>query len=76
MRYGRCGCVAAGGHAVPGRGPASALNFAEQELPQRQQEQSETVIGLIAVGMVTDMILLMRQNARGLKTELESKTAP
>ena len=44
--------------------PADAL---ERSLPQRQQEQLETVIGLIAVAMVTWMIFWMRKNARHLK---------
>lgn len=51
------------------------LHLAEQNLPQRQQERLETVIGVIAAGMVTWMILWMRKHARFLKKELESRAA-
>jgi high-affinity iron transporter len=46
-----------------------------RELPQRQQEQMETVIGLFAVVMVTFMILWMNRHARGMKKELEGAAA-
>jgi high-affinity iron transporter len=46
-----------------------------RELPQRQQEQMETVIGLFAVVMVTFMILWMHRHARGMKKELEGAAA-
>ena len=46
-----------------------------RELPQRQQEQLETVIGLFAVVMVTFMILWMHRHARGMKKELEGAAA-
>ncbi len=49
------------------------LRIAEENLPQREQEQLETVIGLIAVGFITWMIVWMRRNAAGLKGELEAK---
>ena len=52
-------------------GVGFGLNALERNLPQRQQEQLETVIGLIAVGMVTWMIFWMRKNARHLKKDLE-----
>ncbi|GAA4347553.1 iron uptake transporter permease EfeU [Angustibacter luteus] len=52
-------------------GVGFGLNALERSLPQRQQEQLETVIGLIAVGMVTWMIFWMRKNARHLKKDLE-----
>src|SRR5262245_59892002 len=42
-----------------------------EQLPQKQQESMETVIGLIAVSAVTYMIVWMRRNARGLKKTLE-----
>ncbi len=42
-----------------------------QELPQRQQEGLETVIGLFAVVMVTFMIVWMTRHSRGMKRELE-----
>ncbi len=46
-----------------------------QDLPQRQQEGLETVIGLIAVSAVTYMIVWMRRNARGIKATLEGDAA-
>ena len=52
---------------------AVALRIAEENLPQKEQEQLETVIGLIAVGFITWMIVWMRRNAAGLKGELESR---
>jgi FTR1 family protein len=54
---------------------AVALRIAEQNLPQKEQEGLETVVGLLAVGMVTWMIVWMSKHARGLKRELEGKTA-
>ena len=54
---------------------AVALRLAEQNLPQRQQEGLETVVGLAAVAMVTWMIVWMRKHARGLKHDLEGKAA-
>ncbi len=54
---------------------AIGLHVAEQSLPQRQQEGLETVIGLLAVGFVTWMILWMRKHARDLKGDLESQAA-
>jgi high-affinity iron transporter len=52
-----------------------ALQVLNQELPQRQQEMLETVVGLFAVGIVTFMIVWMRRHARGLKAELEAHAA-
>jgi high-affinity iron transporter len=54
---------------------AVALRLAEQNLPQRQQEGLETVVGLAAVAMVTWMIVWMSRHARGLKHDLEGKAA-
>ena len=48
-----------------------ALELISAELPQRQQEGLETVIGVIAVITVTSMVLWMRTHARGLKGDLE-----
>jgi high-affinity iron transporter len=48
-----------------------ALQMISAELPQAEQEGLETVIGILAVGMVTYMIVWMRRHARGLKDELE-----
>lgn len=50
---------------------AVGLWLLSSELTQQAQELLETVIGLIAVGMVTYMILWMRRHSRGLKHELE-----
>src|SRR6202012_4907997 len=41
------------------------------ELPQRQQEGLETVIGACAVAMVTYMVVWMRRHSRSLKAQLE-----
>lgn len=54
---------------------AIALRIAGEELPDRQQEQLETVVSLIAVGFVTYMIVWMRRHARGLKGVLEGEAA-
>ena len=52
-----------------------ALHLAEQALPQRQQEGLETVVGLLAVAMVTYMVWWMRRHSRELKGDLEGKAA-
>jgi high-affinity iron transporter len=49
------------------------LRIIEGQLPQREQEQLETIIGLVAVGMITGMIVWMRRNAAGLRGELEHR---
>jgi high-affinity iron transporter len=56
-------------------GIAVILRLVGQQLPQRQQEGLETVIGLIAVSAVTYMIVWMRRNARGIKKVLEGNAA-
>jgi high-affinity iron transporter len=48
-----------------------ALQVISQDLPHQAQEGLETVIGVLAVGMVTYMIVWMSRHARGLKGELE-----
>jgi high-affinity iron transporter len=58
-------CVAAG----------VALDLYSRNLPQRQQEGLETVIGVLAVGMVTYMVIWMRRNSRRLKGQLEGLAA-
>jgi high-affinity iron transporter len=58
-------CVAAG----------VALRIASEQLPQKEQEQLETVIGLIAVGMITWMVVWMRRHAKDLRGDLESKAS-
>jgi len=52
---------------------AVVLQIVDENLPQKQQEQLETVIALVAVGMVTSMIVWMARHARSLKGELESR---
>ena len=52
-------------------GVAIGLRVVGQELPQQEQEALESVIGLIAVGAVTYMIVWMRRHARELKAALE-----
>lgn len=47
------------------------LHIYSAELPQRQQEGLETVVGTIAVFMVTYMVIWMRRHSRGLKQQLE-----
>jgi high-affinity iron transporter len=49
-----------------------ALQVISSDLPQRQQEGLETVVGAIAVVMVTYMVLWMRRHSRDLKGDLES----
>jgi high-affinity iron transporter len=49
-----------------------ALQIVDAELPQRQQEGLETVIGLLAVVVVTSMIVWMRRHARDLAGELRA----
>lgn len=54
---------------------ATALQIVGENLPQKQQEQLETVVALIAVVMVTAMIVWMRRNARTMGRELRASTA-
>jgi high-affinity iron transporter len=49
-----------------------ALQVISSDLPQRQQEGLEAVVGTIAVVMVTYMVLWMRRHSRHLKGDLES----
>jgi high-affinity iron transporter len=51
------------------------LDVIGEQLPQKEQEGLETVIGLIAVGAVTYMIVWMRRHARGIKAQLEGDAA-
>ncbi|SIR77885.1 iron uptake transporter permease EfeU [Williamsia sterculiae] len=51
---------------------AIGLEIFAKDLPQREQEALETVIGVVAVAMVTYMIVWMRTHAAGLKREIES----
>jgi high-affinity iron transporter len=52
-----------------------ALDAYSKNLPQKEQEGLETVIGILAVGMVTYMVVWMRRNARFLKGQLEGMAA-
>src|ERR1700742_4255544 len=52
-----------------------ALDALSKNLPQRQQEGLETVIGALAVGMVTYMVVWMRRHSRELKGQLEGMAA-
>jgi len=54
---------------------AIVLKVVAADLPQRGQEGLETVVGALAVGMVTVMVLWMRKHARGMKKELEGAAA-
>jgi high-affinity iron transporter len=54
---------------------AVALRVLERELPDRGQEMLETVVGGLAVVMVTGMIIWMRKHARAMKGELEGAAA-
>jgi high-affinity iron transporter len=56
-------------------GIAIALQVISSNLPQQQQEGLETVVGALAVCMVTYMILFMRRHARDLKGDLEGAAA-
>src|ERR1700710_1578614 len=46
---------------------AVTLQIVDSNLPQKEQEQLETVIALIAVAMVTSMVVWMSKHARSLK---------
>jgi high-affinity iron transporter len=52
-----------------------ALQRLSAELPQREQEALETVVGAAAVGMVTYMIVWMQKHGRALKGQLEGAAA-
>ena len=52
---------------------AIALQIVDENLPQKEQEQLETVIAVIAVVMVTSMVVWMARHARSLKGELEAR---
>ena len=56
-------------------GIAVLLQVVSSDLPQRQQEGLETVVGALAVCMVTYMIMFMRRHARDLKGDLQGAAA-
>src|SRR5450631_4264113 len=47
------------------------LHMLERNLPQLEQERLETVVGLVAVAVVTYMVVWMRRHARSIKGALE-----
>jgi len=51
------------------------LDVIGQQLPQKEQEGLETIIGIVAVAAVTYMIVWMRRHARGIKATLEGEAA-
>ena len=54
---------------------AAGLRIVGHELPHREQEGFETVVGVIAVGLVSYMIVWMRRHARALKVALQASAA-
>jgi high-affinity iron transporter len=56
-------------------GVGIALVRLSEDLPQQEQEGLETVIGALAVVMVTSMIIWMNKHARSMKRELEGAAA-
>ena len=54
---------------------AVVLETVSADLPQQQQEGLETVIGVVAVAMITYMIVWMRRHSRQMKGELERAAA-
>ncbi|MEZ0166949.1 iron uptake transporter permease EfeU [Kineococcus sp. LSe6-4] len=56
-------------------GVAAALQAATRSLPQRQQEQLETVLALVAVAMVTWMVVWTTRHARTMRTDLEASAS-
>jgi high-affinity iron transporter len=54
---------------------AVVLRVVAADLPDRGQEGLETVVGALAVAMVTSMIVWMRRHARELKGQLEGSAA-
>jgi high-affinity iron transporter len=52
---------------------AVGLRLAEENLPQKEQEQLETVIAFVAVGMITWMIVWMRRHSADLKGDLQQR---
>lgn len=51
------------------------LQVLGSELPQRQQEMLETVVGAAAVGMITFMIVWMCRHSAELKSQLQGQAA-
>src|SRR6478735_6478832 len=51
------------------------LDLIGEQLPQKEQEGLETIIGIVAVAAVTYMIIWMRRHARSIKGTLEGEAA-
>jgi high-affinity iron transporter len=51
------------------------LDIVSSELPQKQQEGLETIVGAIAVVMVSYMVIWMRNHAQDLRGDLEAAAA-
>jgi high-affinity iron transporter len=51
------------------------LDLVGEQLPQKEQEGLETIVGVVAVAAVTYMIVWMRRHARGIKGSLEGEAA-
>lgn len=49
------------------------LEVLNENLPQRQQEMLETIIAVLALGMITYMIVFMRRHARTLRRDLQER---
>jgi len=56
-------------------GVGIGLEVLGRDLPQRQQEGLETIVALVAVGMVTYMVVWMKRHSRGLKASLQGEAA-
>jgi high-affinity iron transporter len=54
---------------------AAVLEAVDQNLPQRQQEGFEAIVGVVAVAVVTYMIVYMRRHAREMGGELRGGAA-
>jgi high-affinity iron transporter len=49
-----------------------ALELASAQFPQKQQELFESMIGFLAVGILSSMVFWMRKVARSIKTSLQA----
>ena len=50
-----------------------ALHAVSAEFPQREQELFETLVALVAVGILTSMVFWMKSAARSIKAELHDR---
>ena len=51
------------------------LDILNEDLPQKQQEGLETIVGLVAVATISYMIIWMTRHSRAIKGELEGEVA-